>query len=106
MTASSLRTVAQLANELPAFDQPALRRLIFRAEANGLLVLVDDGAVSVAAPDLSGDSDLALRYGDTIHTLDAEMDARHQYAAVEAYGWDHAQQEVQQATGTAPAPTI
>ncbi len=36
MTASSLRTVAQLADELPAFDQPALRRLIFHAETNGL----------------------------------------------------------------------
>ena len=36
MTASSLRTVAQLADELPAFDEPALRRLIFHAESNGL----------------------------------------------------------------------
>ena len=36
MTASSLRTVAQLAEELPAFDEPALRRLIFHAETNGL----------------------------------------------------------------------
>ncbi len=36
MTASSLRTVAQLVEELPAFDEPALRRLIFNAETNGL----------------------------------------------------------------------
>ncbi len=36
MTASSLRTVAQLAEELQAFDEPALRRLIFHAETNGL----------------------------------------------------------------------
>ena len=35
MVANSLRTVAQLANELPAFDEAALRRLIFHAEENG-----------------------------------------------------------------------
>ena len=36
MTASSLRTVAQIAGELPAFDEPALRRQISNAETNGL----------------------------------------------------------------------
>ena len=36
MVAKSLRTVAQLAEELPAFTEPALRRLIFNAEENGL----------------------------------------------------------------------
>ncbi len=36
MTAESLRTVAQLADELPAFDEPAIRRLIFKAEELGL----------------------------------------------------------------------
>ena len=36
MTANSLRTVAQLADELPAFDEPAIRRLIFHAEKLGL----------------------------------------------------------------------
>ena len=34
--AKSLRTVAQLAEELPAFDQAAIRRLIFNAKENGL----------------------------------------------------------------------
>ncbi len=36
MTAESLRTVAQLADELPAFDEPAIRRLIFHAKELGL----------------------------------------------------------------------
>lgn len=35
MVANSLRTVAQLASELPAFDEAALRRLIFHAQENG-----------------------------------------------------------------------
>lgn len=34
--AESLRSVAQLADQLPAFDEPAIRRLIFHAEENGL----------------------------------------------------------------------
>ncbi len=37
MKPENLRTVAQLAEELPAFDQAALRRLIFFARHNGLL---------------------------------------------------------------------
>jgi len=36
MGAASLRSVAQLADELPAFDKSAIRRLIFNAEENGL----------------------------------------------------------------------
>ncbi len=36
MTAESLRTVAQLAKELPAFDEAAIRRLIFNSQENGL----------------------------------------------------------------------
>ncbi len=36
MSAESLRTVAQLAEELPAFDQAAIRRLIFNAQELGL----------------------------------------------------------------------
>ncbi len=36
MPAQSLRTVSQLANAFPAFSEPALRRLIFDAEINGL----------------------------------------------------------------------
>ncbi len=36
MTAESLRTVAQLAEELPAFDEPSIRRLIFNAQEIGL----------------------------------------------------------------------
>ncbi len=36
MTAESLRTVAQLAEELPAFDEAAIRRLIFNAQEIGL----------------------------------------------------------------------
>ncbi len=36
MGAESLRSVAQLAEELPAFDEPAIRRLIFNARELGL----------------------------------------------------------------------
>ena len=36
MIAQSLRTVAQLARELPAFEERTLRWLIFHAEDNGL----------------------------------------------------------------------
>lgn len=78
--------------------------LVSRAEANGLLAIVDDGAVAVKAPKLDGAADLAIRLGDTVYELDAEIDARRQLQSVRAYSWDHCTQEVLASGGTAPSP--
>jgi len=68
--------------------------LLARAEANGKMVFTNDGGVAVRAPDLSGQPALSLLFGATVMALDAEIDARSQYAAVKSLTWDPAQQSV------------
>jgi Rhs element Vgr protein len=66
--------------------------LLARAEANGRLVFTNDDKVAVRAPNLSGSPKCTLQYGATLIELDAEVDARSQYAAVKSLTWDPAQQ--------------
>ena len=66
--------------------------LLTRAEANGKLVFTNDERVTVRAPRLSGRPTCTLQFGATILELDAEIDARSQYAAVRSLTWDPAQQ--------------
>ncbi|MDH4322540.1 MAG: type VI secretion system tip protein VgrG [Betaproteobacteria bacterium] len=66
--------------------------LLTRAEANGKLVFTNDARVEVRAPRLSGQPVCTLQYGATILELDAEIEARSQYAAVKSLTWDPAQQ--------------
>ncbi len=69
--------------------------LVARAEANGRLVVAkEDGGVSVKAPVLGGPAGVKFEFGATLLELDAEMDARGQYAAVKSRTWDAGQQAV------------
>ena len=77
--------------------------LLARAEANGKLVLPKDDQLLVKAPTLSGSPVCSLEFGSTLLELDAEIDARQQYAAVWGVTWDPAQQELLEVEGEAPA---
>lgn len=68
--------------------------LVARAEANGKLVFTNDDKIAVKAPDFGGDPVCTLQFGATLLELDAEIDARGQYAAVKSRTWDPAQQSV------------
>nr|WP_315249088.1 type VI secretion system tip protein VgrG [uncultured Duganella sp.] len=72
--------------------------MLARAEANGLLVTVDAGAVSVKAPDASTAAVLTLTYGTDILAFEAELDARMQLAQVTGSSWDPAAQAIVQQT--------
>lgn len=66
--------------------------LLCRAEANGQVVTVTDGKITVARPKLSGSPAVAVRYGATLLELDAEIDARLQSKGIKAGSWDAAEQ--------------
>ena len=66
--------------------------LLARAEANGKVVLTNDDRVVVKAPPTSGEPAATLQFGATILELDAEIDARLQYAGVKSTTWDPARQ--------------
>jgi Rhs element Vgr protein len=78
--------------------------VVSRAEANGMVVIVDDGKVTVKAPDFSSDSGLQVKYGESLIEADAELDARSQLASVTSKSWDFSGQSVQ--SGESSEPTV
>lgn len=82
--------------------------ILSRAEAQGLLVVADDGMMSLAAIELAGEAKHKFDYGITeILDLDIEVDAGSQYEEVASVAWDLKEQKLTdptQASGTAVAP--
>ncbi|WP_267221332.1 type VI secretion system tip protein VgrG [Dyella silvae] len=76
--------------------------MLARADANSLLVNVDDGAVSVKAPNTSGSAVLSVTWGSDLISFEADIDARSQYTAVQAVSWDPKQQTVMQGNSAGP----
>lgn len=70
--------------------------MVARAEANGMLVNLDAGTVSVKAPAVSGSAVLSLTYGIDIIDFSADLDARHQFQKVSGNAWDLATLALQQ----------
>ena len=79
--------------------------VVTRAEANGKLVFVDDGTITIKSPDLSASPVLDLVYGQNIKEFDASMDARDQFNGISGTSWDYAQQQVITSEGTDPMLT-
>jgi Rhs element Vgr protein len=80
--------------------------ILARAEANGFLVTIVGDAVTVGEPGSTDTAVLSVGYGTELLRFDAEVEARGQFAKVEARGWDPASQAL--ATGSATpsgAPT-
>ena len=77
--------------------------IVARAEANGKLVYVSDGEVTVKKPDLSKATLGELAFGFNIYEFEAEMDARDEYTEVKSSAWDYAKQELVEKTSKPPA---
>ncbi|MCF7829379.1 MAG: type VI secretion system tip protein VgrG [Candidatus Marinimicrobia bacterium] len=77
--------------------------LVERAEANGKLVITDDGKISVISPDTGQEPALSVVYGSTIMEFEADMDARHQYSAISGNTWDYSSQDLLQEEGSDPS---
>ncbi|HMB91243.1 MAG TPA: type VI secretion system tip protein VgrG [Rhodothermales bacterium] len=68
--------------------------IVARAEANGCLVVTDNGTLRVQPPDLSKEPALALAFGGNMLEFETVIDARYQFDAVTAHAWDAANQEL------------
>ncbi|MEQ9229788.1 MAG: Rhs element Vgr protein, partial [Cyclobacteriaceae bacterium] len=64
--------------------------MLTRADANGQVVLVSDGKISVKKPDTSAAPPLVVSYGSTLLEFSAELDSESQLKAVKGYAWDSA----------------
>lgn len=83
-------------DELVQFHATDWDFIVMRAEANGKLVIPDDGKVHIKAP-ASETAALSIVYGSTILALEAEMDARHQWKSVKSSAWNYTSQQLEEA---------
>lgn len=67
--------------------------MLLRAEANSMLVNVDDGVIKIAKPKIQKEV-LQVNYGSSILEFEAEIDARHQFKSVNAESWDYSNQQL------------
>ena len=79
--------------------------LVCRAEANGQVVLVEDGKLTVAPPVTGEEPVVTVRYGATLLELDAEIDARWQSKGIKASSWNATDQELIEAEAHEPSTT-
>jgi Rhs element Vgr protein len=68
--------------------------MLLRAEANGMLVNVNDGTVKVSKPVTSSEPVLQVTYGSSVLEFEAEIDARTQWKNVESSSWDYSNQSL------------
>lgn len=80
--------------------------LVTRAQANGKIVVVDDGKIIVKAPDTVQTELETVAFGATLLDFDAEMDARNQFSKVSSYAWSHADQEVVEVEAANPGVSL
>ncbi|MDD5630875.1 MAG: type VI secretion system tip protein VgrG, partial [Methylococcales bacterium] len=79
--------------------------LLCRAEANGFVVMVEDGKITAAPPATAEKSVLSVKYGATLLELDAEIDARWQSKGIKAGSWNATDQEFIEAEAQESATT-
>ncbi len=80
--------------------------LMLRAQANGLICMVDDGKVQFKKPDLEQEEIETVAFGASMLSFDGEIDAREQYSAIKAYSWNPADQEVVEIEAADPGVTL
>ena len=78
--------------------------MLNRAEVNGMIVLVDDGKVSVKKPAVSESPALVITSGDEIQEINTEVDARLQLPKVTGTAWDQSTQKL--VTGASQEPSV
>ncbi len=79
---------------------------VTRAQANGKLLIVDDGKITVQKPDIMQAEIETVAFGATLLEFDAEMDARNQFQKVTSYGWNFSAQELLEIEAVAPAVSL
>ncbi len=80
--------------------------LLSRMDVMGKLVLVGNERVLIRAPNPPMEPALSLAYGSPMIEFEAEVDARHQLAAVASHAWDAAEQSRIEVDGVSPFASV
>ncbi|MPY23415.1 type VI secretion system tip protein VgrG [Shewanella psychropiezotolerans] len=83
-------------NELVQFNCTDWDFVLSRAEANGYVICVDAGKLTIGEPQVTGTGELTVTYGEDLIDFSADLDARYQLSSVSGVCWDPATQKVQQ----------
>lgn len=76
--------------------------LVTQAEANGQVVITDNGKLTTMKLATANDDALALVYGENVYSFSLDMDARTQFQTVKASSWSSAQQKEIMVTANQP----
>lgn len=68
--------------------------MLLRAEANAMLVNINEDTIKISKPNTAAQPVLQVTYGSSILEFEAEMDARTQWKKVKALSWDYANQQL------------
>jgi Rhs element Vgr protein len=77
--------------------------MLSRSDANGLVVINDQGKLTVEKPDLSGTSVLKYNYGSDVISFTGEMDSAKQLDKVEFQSWDSEKLALVKSSGSEPS---
>jgi Rhs element Vgr protein len=102
LTVNADSTNAQF-KEMVQYDCTDWDFLLARADANGLWVVNNDGALDIKIPDAGQSSLLTITNGSNVYEFEAEIDARDQYSALTVKSWNPTNQELQSADASDPS---
>lgn len=100
-----VQTTTPALKEVTQYNSTDWDFLLCRAEANGQVVIVKDGKVTVTTPSAGAQPAVSVRYGTTLLELDAEIDARRQSKGIKAISWNPSGQEVLEVEAKEPSTT-
>jgi Rhs element Vgr protein len=101
----SVATTQLKHKELVQYDATDWDFVVCRAEANGQVVAVRDGKVTVGPPDVDAQAVVTVQFGATLLELDAEIDARWQVKGLTATAWSDTDQALVTAEASEPSVT-
>ena len=80
--------------------------IVARAQANGKVCAVDDGKITIKAPDFAQTEVETVAFGATLLDFDAEIDARNQFSKITSNAWDPSKQEVVEVEAVDPSVSL
>ena len=80
--------------------------ILSRADINGQMIIADDGNIYSKKPDTTQDPVLKVTYGESLLSLNIQMDATTQLSSIASSSWDISSQAVINATASAPGLTL
>ena len=80
--------------------------IVARAQANGKVCAVDDGKITIKAPDFTQTEVETVAFGATLLDFDAEIDARNQFSKITSNSWDPSKQEVVEVEAVDPSVSL